>query len=510
MKKLVLLLCLLMVLSVFAVACATPGDGSDTTPAGDTIPAGPAGETTPSGGDTGDTEVDIYANLPTGDFKDFQFDIITVPLTWLDYENHVLESDTPQGEPVNDEIYNRNLLISEQLGVTIAETVVNTDDDGAVKSYISNQVLSGEKTYDMISPTADFAAALVKEGYLADMGALLNIDLEKPWWDYKYNDSIKLGKNTYVAFGDLSLVYKGCVLCMGINNDLITDHGLEDPFELYAQGNWTYDKVYEMCKAVSSDEDGDGVYNSPADDIFGIVGNANQIIQVALASGATIMERDPDGVPVLKENNELFYNVFESLVEKFVNSNFVAWATIIPDTYKAYDNTVPIEGYLQIFNEGRSLFTFNAMGAFHQHRSSEVAYKIIDVPKYDTQYEHVSSRYKGSRGIAMVGGFNDDELERNAAVIENLAAYNHQYVIPKYIEITLYYKYAKDQASLEMLQTMLSRQCYTDLLYIYNWGGFSTITNTLIKSGRTSIASSMKAIKSQIEKEVEYYLEDYE
>lgn len=507
MKKLALLLSLLMLISVFAVACATPGDGEDTTPADAAI-------TTPSSGDgstpVDTTEVDIYADLPEGNFDGFQFDILTSPVGWTDYENFVIDSDIGAiGEPVNDELYNRNLLIADQFGITIEERVVTGDTEA--KTIIATQALAGDKSFDMFAPSAAFGASLATEGYLVDMSELSSIDFEKPWWDVEYNESVSLGPKTYVAFGDLSLVYAGAVFCMAFNSDMLTDHGLEDPYDLYNSGNWTYDKVYEMASAVSSDEDGDGTYTTLDSDVFGLVGHSNQIIHMVLASGATIVSKDNAGVPVLNQNNEYFYNVFSNVMEKFVNVESSVWAKVFPSNYKEYDSTVTIEGYLQIFNEGRALFTTNVMAAFKAHRDAEVAYRIIEFPKYDSkQTDYISVRYSGGRGISMINGFNDDELERNATIIENMAAYNHQYVIPKFIEVTLYYKYAKDQASLDMLETILSRTGFSDLAYLYDWGSINSLTNNLIASGRTNISGAIKTIQSKLSKEIENVLEKYE
>ena len=88
----------------------------------------------------------------------------------------------------------------------------------------------------------------------------------------------------------------------------------------------------------------------------------------------------------------------------------------------------------------------------------------------------------------MISGFSDNDMERNAAIIENMAAYNHKNVIPQFIEITLYYKYAKNPQSLDMLKIMLSRTGFSDLAFLYNWGSISNITNTLFYNGRTTLA----------------------
>lgn len=97
---------MLLLISVFAVACANNGVGDDTTaPQGTTSAEYSGSDTDSTGYDT--TEPDIYADLPTGSYSGFQFDILTSPVSWTAYENMCVEVES--GEPVEDEIYYRNI-----------------------------------------------------------------------------------------------------------------------------------------------------------------------------------------------------------------------------------------------------------------------------------------------------------------------------------------------------------------------------------------------------------------
>lgn len=54
---------------------------------------------------------------------------------------------------------------------------------------------------------------------------------------------------------------------LGVNLELIDDLGLENPAELYANGEWTWEKLEEICTKATRDTDGDG-----QNDIFGLSG----------------------------------------------------------------------------------------------------------------------------------------------------------------------------------------------------------------------------------------------
>ncbi len=59
---------------------------------------------------------------------------------------------------------------------------------------------------------------------------------------------------------------------LGVNLDIIEDLGLENPVELYKNGQWTWDKLEEICIAATRDTDGDGT-----NDVYGISGAPYEI-----------------------------------------------------------------------------------------------------------------------------------------------------------------------------------------------------------------------------------------
>ena len=50
-------------------------------------------------------------------------------------------------------------------------------------------------------------------------------------------------------------------LVMYYNKDMIANEGLQDPLELYQQGNWTFSVFKDMCKKLTTDTDQDGQIN---------------------------------------------------------------------------------------------------------------------------------------------------------------------------------------------------------------------------------------------------------
>lgn len=88
-----------------------------------------------------------------------------------------------------------------------------------------------------------------------------------------------------------SALYSPSIELSVYNKDMFEREGLEDPYELYLAGEWTWDKVTELAKKLTKDTDGDGVI-----DQFGITGIwAHAAPSVMISNGGNIMQLDENG-----------------------------------------------------------------------------------------------------------------------------------------------------------------------------------------------------------------------
>lgn len=97
---------------------------------------------------------------------------------------------------------------------------------------------------------------------------------------------------------------------LAFNLQLLEDNNLEDPRELYENGEWTWDKFVEYCKVLTQDTDGDGVL-----DQYGFTGFAPDVVPalfmsngVSVAGGTTQGLTDAAAIEALQFYSDL-YNV---------------------------------------------------------------------------------------------------------------------------------------------------------------------------------------------------------
>lgn len=93
------------------------------------------------------------------------------------------------------------------------------------------------------------------------------------------------------------------------NKDMVEKYGLEDPWELYLNGEWTWDKATEMGLKVTADTDGDGVIDQ-------CLASDARVWDFAISNGATMTRVDENGRVVFAADDVAYIEAFE-LIHKW-------------------------------------------------------------------------------------------------------------------------------------------------------------------------------------------------
>ena len=160
---------------------------------------------------------------------------------------------------------------------------VNPGSD-ALKTSLNTSVVAGTPDYDVYLTQMDFALPLAVNGYFIDLSTFTAdyLDLNKEQNIIKAfpvaNTNCffeKSAKNVTANY----MVY---------NADMLAQLKLEDPNELYAKGEWTWDKFEELCIKATQDTDNNGEI-----DIYGYGGDLTMTLREFLASnGAVLVKQD--------------------------------------------------------------------------------------------------------------------------------------------------------------------------------------------------------------------------
>ena len=374
-------------------------------------------------------------------------------------------------------MYKRTTAVEEALGIDLEFVGIIPWQD--VQTMARQTVNSGADDYGMIFTCAEHQVNLVNEGLYLPIESLPYIDLEKPWWNKQYIDSVSVvdGK-PYILFGDITYNTIQRTTCVFFNVNLLESKlGMEpsDLYELVYDGQWTLDKFAELVSQVY--EDTNGNTKNDFDDIHGLTVFGSQNFNwLAFSCGVEFTSRDENGYPVLNLNNETSIALCDKLLALTRNNEAVLRLT---------DNIEHVDK----FGAGKSLFLVNRffLAGWDQLRTMKDDYGILPMPKYDENIEGYHSTVEAlvQWGAVPVTVSNPDLV---SATAEALAFYARMYSTPAYYETTLKLKQTRDDESMEIIDMIMAGRD-TDFLFINNLGGMQNIFHSVCNAGQNNFAS---------------------
>ncbi|MBR3998668.1 MAG: extracellular solute-binding protein [Clostridia bacterium] len=463
-------------------------------------------ETVSQPGETAETEPEIdelaaFHAAPEGDFEGHIFRTAAHDVHWIIHDQITAEEEN--GEVLNDAFYARQIAVEDKLNIGF-ESQFGVD----AYNYILQQVRAQTDDFDAVWVDTVPAFTLAKVGMSYDLSTIEVIDFDADYWAPAYNDLVNIGSKRYAVYGDIHLGYHSAHFVVAYNKDILEQYpDMKSPYDLVKEDKWTWDALNEMSVGVYRDIDGNGE-STLAKDQFGMTMHQNQLVYFQMSSGVQLLDKDENGMLYWNGVSEKFVDGFNRVGEILTKGNHNVVESITPG-YSAYASSVlssGLEGYTHIFSEGRALFNINAIGTYEYYRESDIDYGLVYFPKYEeTQDRYYPVLYGHFHTLAAPSNMPDPE--RTGIILENLSAYSSATLKKSFIESVVYYKYARDAQTVEILEDLFSLGSYSDVAFIHNWGGVSGVVENLHSSGRGSIASVMQSISKKITSQLEDALE---
>lgn len=417
----------------------------------------PTNNEDPNNGEDVTVEDPLFADLPQNNFlKDgvpVEIFILRGDDEWSSGQMVVEEVDF--GLPVDSAIYTRNSYVEETLGVVLNETVEDVGN-GKVANRIQTLHLSGLREFDICYDVARFQNAAVAMGvYLPISEYDMYINLEKPWWYEDDREAMTFYDKCYMLTGDLNLVRNEYMWALAFNRDTLVNYGVNSPYDYVASGEWTLEKMYEMC--VNTWEEDSGKYAMTSHFRF----------STALMVGADLdfVERTQDGGLQRANIDDNFLRVVEDLIEYFFENNGTGKMNGIKTEYSS--NHAVGGGFAegadyvhdQAFREGNATFLGNPLGKLAKDLpSSGVNYGIVPLPKYSEDQKLYRNCLYGSLFTLCVPTMVAEEegrLECVGTVLEWLGAYSYDLLRPAYYEYVLYGRLLQEPDAVLSLDILL-------------------------------------------------------
>ena len=402
-----------------------------------------------------------------------------------------LTSEGLTGEGLNDAVFHRNNKISDEYKVKIV--CFNSQNNNA---EITKSNTSGEGMIDIAFNYHILLYQMIIKNQLSDLRQMPYIDIDMPWWDKNCTETFTLYGKSYITIGDISTTEDRFVRCIFFNKNLAEQFGVNDPYTLVKEDNWSMDTFREEIEKVSNDANGDGLMNDG--EVFGFVTESALPLYLFIGADGSFTKKNEDGeyyVSVYSERNlDITHSIFELCSDKK--------HTILMESFKNIGRYAHCYAYARaLFTQDKFLFTVQGASATEIFRDMESEYGILPMPKYDEAQKNFCHLVDPQTPLMVILLVLADS-EKTGIITEALAAESRYTVTPEYVETMLKRKYARDNKSSDMLDIIADTKAYEiafviglDMIYRMYW-------TTEIEPTASSMKGKIKAANKTLEKQI--------
>ena len=460
------------------------------------------GDTKPSGGDTVTTEPEETTQSVESLLGFAKEDNGGKTFTMLINTSKSYEYDAEEatGDVVDDAVYYKNSAVEDYLGINFNFVI----EDGAwnnrstFNGLISADVMSGSKEFDLVSGITVCTMPIASEGYFIDGNSLPYVQFDKPWWIADMYDRFSVGGKLFGFIGDASLSLYKDMTVIYFNKRIWEDFSAPNPYELVRNNEWTLDKFIELCSGMGSDLNGDGKFDLENDQLT-FLGEYVPCGTFQTSLQLEVVKIGKDGTPEYVGLTDKFVSAFERL------QNFMA----LDDNLRASSIDDLSYTSMKTFANGNVATMCNFIYSTEYLRDMKDDYGIVPMPKYDETQEKYISQLGTSTAMLFVPVTTND-VELTSKVMEALSYYTNLMVVPKYYEVALKDKYARDSDIAEMLDIIRDGAAF-DFLFVYGTS-LDSAPNSYFRfydTNTSNIASTFASNETKFITSLENMIEKY-
>lgn len=481
--KRILTLILAGLFMLSAAACSAPEE-ADSAASGDTTVS--AVQTEETEAETEPSPIDALNGLAY-DGAAFR---ITYPSNFKDnmYDKY-LHPEEETGEIMNDTSLHRYFYIEDLLDVKFEFYVQGTTTAAA---EAGQTIMAGDDAYDMIQIGSAWENLinLIKQGALYNILELPYLNLDAEYFYGDTNEQFVINDRLYFAFSSYNNA--GTLpLHMVFNKNLMTDLGMELPYDRIFSGDWTYDYFLSSIDGVATDIDGSGTmdYN----DRYGYANATALTNYMVFGFEISVVERGENGAYIPALQNEKLVSSIQKIVE-FTTGN-----------KDAYNNSTINPENLHVFMRGNTLYSTTGTMALDLRSIEEFDFGIAPYPKNDEAQQNYSS-YLALDQFCIPVTIRNPEMV--GAVTEALAIASAEYMTPAFLDVYVENKLLRDEESVQIAQLLMDNICI-DVSRYYDFAGGTITPATLLSTipDPSAVVSTLTSLEKSANKKADKFFE---
>ena len=418
--------------------------------------------------------------------------------TWIGpdgWEAPVEDEET--GDVESDAMYFRQREIEDKFALAWVNNRAPTSGEGDTSSptvdMIKQDVMAGTGAYDAAYAGNMHTQQLLINDCLMNLTDFTVMDLDREWWQQDLQGSLSIGGELYFLQGSILTSYYQDAMCVVFNKQVAEDYGVEGLYDIVKDGDWTYDKMFEIASAVPENTSGAGAYR-----YAGIDG-----IAIVISHGYSLTEFDDDGNPYLPD--AISQDIVD-MADKYSiifsdDSQTINIKGRIGGNYENFEEKYGYEHESEMFEDGKMLFYMTDTSGGAYLRTLDVDFGFLPMPKgSDAQEDYIS--YSGGGNNVFVPKTSKDPQMLDV-ILEAMGALGYKYYKPTYYDNMLKSRTVKDFESKEMLDIIFASKKY-DIIEVVDKGAtisgageMVTFFNTVIEESSQGMVSKY-FIKSKI------------
>ena len=502
-SKTIIIICVCLILSFILISCGGENGGDNNSNGGLETPVNNGGiNENEDSGQPGENPAEIIPDFPheARTFGGKIFNILTEeePTNFLKITDFEMEEEP--GEILGTAIYRRNQIIEETLDIKITGVQVGRDN---ARRTLTRAVNAGTNDYDAAAMRLENAAPTAMAGECVNLNNLQYMSLDMPWWDQNILKDTSVGKQAYLIAGDIFTKHYEAMSMIFFNKKLLSDYGLESPYNLVGNNQWTIEKFGELTKNITRSLDGSGVMTP--NDLYGLATQIDFLPSMINGSGEKFVEKDSGDIPYFKGNSEKIGDIIDKVLDFYIDDTFCVHRD-------ALRRNIPFDRMHQfmVFPYGRSLFLWGLPRFIDlELRTMDDDFGMLPIPKWDSNQDRYYATVNTWHSYAWLIPQGSGDPDDTAYIMDAMAYQGRIHILPAYYDITLQRKHTRDEESSAMLDIIFISAVY-DIGFMYNLGNFISNLHNMLERNLNNLASEYDKVQSRIERDLERLIEQFE
>jgi len=371
-----------------------------------------------------DSQIEKYlAAIPKIDFEGTTVFITSPTLSYIDPDG--LDSS------MSREAYERNRALEERYNITLMSTAA---DANTMLTAVQNAVASGDYYTDLMMIPLYMTGHFKSANVLENLRSLPYLNLERPYFYHESVNALSAGYDTWAVAGDAS-VSPSDFSAVFFNKDLITATGLDMPYTLVDEKQWTWDAFYSYVSAVQDLNE-----TIPVHKYYTVTAQntASRLADLVYAScGGTLVLSGEYLIPST------------SFTEETINDVLSYASKIFGDNRSITDSTA---GAASCFAGGESLFLIDYTYVTSWLTNASANWGLVPMPTLSEGAETQTLVANTTSVFCVPRGTTNAELA--SLLLSSLNAASYRILHDAYVEHSMIYT-LRDNASVNMLDMLL-------------------------------------------------------